>query len=87
MSISVPKSKITSSSLGYLWIDDQKTEELESELEWVPCIQYPVTFKDQIEALLNSRSEVNAMNPAFASELGFQVQKTNVGAQKLTALL
>ncbi len=38
----------------------------EGELEWVPCIRYPVTFKDQTKALLDSRSEVNAMSEAFA---------------------
>ncbi len=44
---------------------DKKTEE---QLERVPCIRYPVTFKDQdqIEALLDSRSKVNAMSQAFA---------------------
>ncbi len=40
----------------------EKTEELER----VPCIWYPVTFKDQTEALLDSGSEVNAMSQAFA---------------------
>ncbi len=42
---------------------DKKTE----ELELVPCIWYSVTFKkNQIEALLDSGSEVNAMSQAFA---------------------
>ncbi len=41
------------------------TEKIE-ELEWVPCIQYSVTFKDQTKALLDSGSEVNAMSLAFA---------------------
>ncbi len=40
---------------------DKKTEELER----VSYIQYPVTFKDQTEALLDSRSEVNAISQAF----------------------
>ncbi len=42
---------------------DKKTEE---ELERVACIRYPVIFKDQTEALLDSRSKVNAMSQAFA---------------------
>ena len=47
-------------------------------------IQYPVQFqKEQIKALLNSGSEVNAMNLDFAWKLGLKVQKTNVGAQKI----
>ncbi len=40
----------------------EKTEELER----VPCIQYPVTFENQTEALLDSKSEVNTMSQAFA---------------------
>ncbi len=58
---------------------DKKTE----ELELVPCIWYPVTFKDQIEALLDSGSKVNAMSQAFAQQLGLKICKTNVGAQKI----
>ncbi len=42
---------------------DKKTEE---ELEQVPCIQYPFTFKDQIKALLELESRVNIMSQAFA---------------------
>ena len=57
---------------------DKKTEELER----VPCIWYPVTFKDQTEALLDSRSKINAMSQAFAKQLGLKIYKTNVGAQK-----
>ncbi len=41
------------------------TEKMEGELEElerVPCIWYPVTFKDQIKTLLDSGSEVNAMS-------------------------
>ena len=50
----------------------------------MPCIQYPVRFQEeQIKALLNSGSEVNAMNLDFAWKLGLKVQKTNVGAQKI----
>ncbi len=59
---------------------DKKTEEQER----VPCIWYPVTFKkDQIEALLDSRSEVNAMSQAFTQQLGLKIRKTNIGAQKI----
>ncbi len=62
-------------------VTDKKTEE---DLEWVPCIRYPVTFKkNQIEALLDSGSEVNAMSQAFAQQLGLKIRKTNVGVQKI----
>ena len=54
------------------------------EVMRVPCIQYPVRFqKKQVKILLNSGSEVNAMNPNFARKLGLKVWKTNVGAQKI----
>ena len=33
--------------------------------------------------LLDSNSEINAMNPAYIKRLGFKTQKTNVGAQKI----
>ncbi len=59
---------------------DKKTEE---ELERIPCIRYPVTFKDQSKALLDTGSKVNAMSQAFAQQLGLKICKTNVGAQKI----
>ncbi len=61
-------------------ITDKKTE---VELEQVPCIWYPVTFKDQTEALLDSGSEINAMSQVFAQQLGLKICKTNVEAQKI----
>ncbi len=61
-------------------ITNKKTEE---ELEWVPCIQYPVTFKNQTEALLDSESEVNTISQAFAHQLDLKICKTNVGVQKI----
>ncbi len=45
---------------------DKKTEGELEKLERVPCIWYLVTFKDQTEALLESRSEVNVMSQPFA---------------------
>ncbi len=42
-----------------------KTKEIK-ELELVSCIWYPVTFKDQTKALLDSENEVNVMSQAFA---------------------
>ncbi len=63
---------------------DKKTEE---ELEQEPCIRYPVTFKDQTEALLDSGSEVNAMSQAFAQQLGFKIRRPTSELRILTALL
>lgn len=47
--------------------------------EQVPCIWYTVTFKDQTEALLDSKSEVNIISQVFAYQLGLKICKTNVG--------
>ena len=61
------------------------------EVVKVPCIYYPVQFQEgqkqedqrQIRVLLDSGSEINAINPAFAWKLGLYIQKNNVGAQKI----
>ena len=53
-------------------------------LDQVLCIYYQVQFqKDKnknVLALLDFRSEVTAMTPAYVAQLGFKVQETNVGA-------
>ncbi len=59
---------------------ERKTEE---ELERVLCIWYFVIFKDQTKALLDSESEVNAINKAFTSQLKCKIRKTNIRAQKI----
>ena len=60
-------------------------------LKRVSCIYYPVQFQEdpgredqeQVRALLNIGSEVNAMIPAYAKRLGLKTRKTDVGAQKI----
>ena len=57
-------------------------------LERIPYIYYPVQFKrdtygTQVQALIDSNSEVNAMTPAYTSRLGLRVYRTNIGAQKI----
>ena len=59
------------------------TEKTEKELKRIPWIWYLVIFKDWTEALLDSKSKVNAMRQAFASQLGFRIQKTNIGVKKI----
>ena len=57
-----------------------------ASLERVPCIQYPVRFKkdqDDTKALIDSGSEVNAINPAYTKKLGLRVRQTNVRAKKI----
>ena len=55
-------------------------------LKRVCCIHYPVRFQEgqeQVRALLDSGSEVNAMSSAYTEKLGFKTRKTNVRAQKI----
>ena len=52
----------------------------------VSYIYYLIRFQEdqeQVRALLNSGSEVNAMSPAYAKRLGLKTRKTNVRAQKI----
>ena len=45
---------------------------------------YSIRFKKkEVQTLFDLGSEVNAMTPAYASTLGFQVQRTNIRAQKI----
>ena len=47
----------------------------------VLCIHYPVQFQEeQVRALLNSNSEVNAMDPDYARKLELKIRKINIGA-------
>ena len=56
----------------------------EEDVVRVPCIHYPVRFQEeQVRALLDSGSEVNAMNPDYARKLGLKIRRTNIGAQKI----
>ena len=60
-------------------------------LDQMPRIYYPFQFwKDKgttIWALINSGSKVNAMTLAYPKQLGLQVWKTDVGAQKIDGSL
>ena len=52
----------------------------------MPYIYYPVWFQEgqeQVRALFDSGSEVNAMSPAYVIKLSLKIWKTNVGVQKI----
>ena len=50
----------------------------------VPCIRYPINFRiKSVSTLLDSGSEVNAVHPAFAKELGLSIGPTDVVVQKI----
>ena len=56
----------------------------DKEVVRVLCIYYPVQFQEeQVKALLDSSSKVNAMNLNYAWKLGLKIRRTNVGAQKI----
>ena len=83
MLTNAPKSqKLMAISATFMSMTEKKMEEKE-KLEPVPYIWYLVTFKYQIEALLDIKSKVNTMSQAFTSQLGFKIQKTNIEAQKI----
>ena len=60
-------------------------------LNRVPCIYYFVQFrKDKkaiIQALIGLDNKVNAMTLPYTKQLGYQVQKTDIGAQKIESSL
>ena len=53
-------------------------------LQRVPCVHYSIQFKKkEVQALIDSGSEVNTMTPTYILRLGLQVYRTNIGAQKI----
>ncbi len=64
----------------------KKMEETKKLELWVSCIWYPVIFKDQTEALLDSKSKINVISQAFTYQLELKIRKTNVGAQKIDGI-
>ena len=68
-------------------VTEANKEAQEVILDRVACIQYPVQFRKNkraaIQVLINLYSKVNVMTPAYAKQLDLQVQKTDVGAQKI----
>ena len=63
----------------------------EEALECVPCIHYLVQFKKniskaQVQALINSRSEINGIHSIFAKQLGLLIRLTDIGAQKIDSI-
>ena len=53
-------------------------------LNRVPCIHYPIRFKkNEVRALIDLGSEINAMTPEYAPKLGLKIHASDVGAQKI----
>ena len=67
--------------------DGKESESEYQKLAQVPCIRYPINFRKQsMSTLLDLRSEVNAVHPAFAKELSLPIRPTDVGAQKIDGI-
>ena len=61
-------------------------------LKCVPCIHYLIQFKKnanetQIQALIDSKSEINAIHLTFVKELGLPIRPMDVGAQKINSIM
>ena len=61
-------------------------------LEHVLCIYYPFQFKKnanetQIQALIDSKSEVNTIHPIFVRELSLSIRLTEVRIQKINGTM
>ena len=55
-------------------------------LDQVPYICYPILFKkNEVQALIDSGSKVNAMTLGYALKLGLKVRPTDGGAQKINS--
>ena len=68
--------------------DGEESEGEYPNLARVPCIRYPITLrKKSVSALLDSGSEVNAIHPTLARELGLPIRPTDVGAQKINGTM
>ena len=56
----------------FMLITEKKTKR-KYKLENMPCIWYLITFKDEIDALFDSRNEIKAISQAFAFKLDFKI--------------
>ena len=57
-------------------------------LKHIFYIKYSIQFQaQQVKVLVNSDSEMNAMNPTFAAKIDLSTQSINVGAQKIDAFV
>ena len=80
-------SQHISVGLGDFYISDLKKTEDKKELKLLPCIDYFITLKDEIEALLDLESKVSTMSQTFTCQLGLKIWKTNVGSQKIAGTI
>ena len=76
------KKLVSVSTTSSLVTETSKEDDV--ALQRVLYIHYPIWFKKkEVQVLIDSGSEVNAMLPAYASKLGFNFHHTDVEAQKI----
>ena len=61
-------------------------------LKHIPYIHYPVQFKKnanetQVQALINSKSEVNTIYLTFTNVLSLSIRPTDIGIQKIDGIM
>ena len=62
----------------------ETSKEDDVALQRVPCVYYLIWFKKkEVQTLIDSGSEVNAMTPTYASKLGLWVHRTDIRTQKI----
>ena len=62
----------------------EMSKEDDIALERVPYIYYSIWFKkNEVQALIDSDNEVNAMTPAYTTKQSLKLHHTNIGAQKI----
>ena len=70
--------------------DGEESKGKYPNLAQVPYNRHPITFRKKfvpVLALLDSDSEVNAIHPTFARELGLLIRITDVGAQNINGTM
>ena len=70
--------------------NDKKSKSEYPNLAQIPCIRYFITFWKKsvsMSALVDSSSEVNAIHPTLARELGLPIGQMDVGVQKIDSTM
>ena len=80
----VTKTKEEAVEAAAVGKDGTESKSKYPNLAQVSCIWYPITFrKKSVSTLLDSGSEVNAIHPTFARELGLLIRPTDIIVQKI----
>ena len=91
MAWAIKVKKLVPVSATFALVIESNKEAQKVILDRVPYIYYPVQFQKNkgatIWALIDLSNKINVITPAYAKQLGLQVQKADVGAQKIDGSL